>query len=408
MADGKLTALTAKKLTKPGHHGDGGGLYLRIAEGRKSWMFRYKRAGKTHWLGLGAFDDFTLAEARDAARECRRQLKENIDPKEARRAAKAAALEAESITFKVMAEKYIKAHEAEWRNEKHAAQWSSTLEAYAYPVLGERPVHSVGVNDVLEALEPIWTAKPETASRVRGRIEAVLDYAAARKLRSSENPARWRGNLDHLLPARAKIAAVEHHAALPWADLPGLMERLGGSKGAAALCLRFLALTATRSMEARGATWAEIDLDAKTWTIPGNRMKAGKEHRIPLSAQAVAILTEMAQLGRAPNKLVFEGGRKARPLSDVALSKALRVAGAGEYTVHGLRSTFRDWCAERTAYPREVAETALAHTNKDKVEAAYLRGDHFEQRRRLMDDWGTYATSPAPKGKVVNIGKARA
>jgi integrase len=408
MADGKLTALEAKRLTKPGHHGDGGGLYLRIAEGRKSWMFRYKRAGKTHWLGLGAFDDFTLAEAREAARECRRQLKANIDPMEARRTAKTAALEAEAMTFKVMAEKCIKSHEAEWRNAKHAAQWTATLTAYAYPVLGERPVHSVSVNDVLEALEPIWTTKPETASRVRGRIEAVLDYAAARGLRSKENPARWRGNLDHLLPKKAKFARVEHHAALPWANLPALMAKLGESKGTAALCLRLLALTATRSMEARGAMWGEMDLEAKTWTIPAARMKAAREHRIPLSAPAVAILEEMALFGTAPGKLVFEGGRKGKPLSDVALSKALRVAGAGDYTVHGLRSTFRDWTAERTAYPREVAETALAHTNKDKVEAAYLRGDHFEQRRRLMDEWATYAASPAPKGKVVNIGKARA
>ena len=408
MADGKLTALTAKRLTKPGHHGDGGGLYLRIAEARKSWMFRYKRAGKTHWLGLGAFDDFTLAEARDAARECRRQLKESIDPIEARRAAKAAALEAEGLTFKVMAERCIKAHEAKWRNEKHAAQWTSTLKAYAYPAFGEKPVHSVGVADVLEALEPIWTEKPETASRVRGRIEAVLDYAAARKLRPSENPARWRGNLDHLLPARAKIAKVEHHAALPWADLPRLVVRLGESKGTAAICLRFLILTATRSMEARGATWAEIDMDKKVWTVPAERMKAGREHRIPLSRAAVAVLEHMAQLGTEPGKLVFPGAVKGKPLSDVSLSKALRAAGGGDYTVHGLRSTFRDWCAERTAYPREVAESALAHTNRNAVEAAYLRSDHFEQRRRLMDEWATYATSPAPAEVVVSIGKARA
>lgn len=408
MADGKLTALQVKKMTKPGHHGDGGGLYLRVGDGRKSWMFRYKVAGKTTWLGLGPESDYTLAEAREAARQCRRQLREGIDPLEARRAAKATTQEAEGLTFQVMAEKYIKAHEAEWRNAKHAAQWAATLTAYAYPIMGNKPVHSIDVADVLEALEPIWTEKPETASRVRGRIEAVLDYAAARKLRSSENPARWRGHLDHLLPARAKVARVEHHAAIPYADLPALMVKLSASRGMAAMCLRFDILTAARSGEARGATWGEIDVESATWTIPGNRMKAGREHRVPLSAPALAILREVAQLGTDPAQLVFPGAVKGKPLSDVALNKALATAGGGAFTVHGMRSTFRDWCAERTTYPREVAEAALAHTNKDKVEAAYLRGDHFEQRRRLMDDWAAYATTPAaPAGQVVNIGKAR-
>ena len=409
MAEGKLTAMQVNRLTKPGHHGAGGGLYLRVREDRKVWFFRYKVAGKTHWLGLGAYPDYTLAEAREAARQCRRQLREGIDPLEARRAAKAATQEAEGLTFQMMAEKYIKAHEAEWKNEKHAAQWAATLKVYVHPVMGNKPVHIVGVADVLEALEPIWTEKPETASRIRGRIEAVLNYAAARNLRSSENPARWRGHLDHLLPARAKVARVEHHAALPWADLPRLVERLGESKGIAALCLRFLILTAARSGEARGAIWAEIDMEAGIWTVPPERMKAGREHRIPLSDPAMAVLGEMAQLGTEPGKLAFPGAVKDRPLSDVALNKALATAGGGEHTVHGMRSTFRDWCAERTAYPREVAEAALAHTNKDKVEAAYLRGDHFEQRRRLMADWAAYATTPAaPAGQVVNIGKARA
>jgi integrase len=409
MADGKLTALQVKKMTTPGHHGDGGGLYLRVGDGRKSWMFRYKIAGKTTWLGLGPESDYTLAEAREAARQCRRQLREGTDPLEARRAAKAAALEAEGLTFQTMAEKYIKAHEAEWKNEKHAAQWTATLKAYVYPAMGNKPVHSIGVADVLEALEPIWTEKPETASRVRGRIEAVLDYAAARKLRSNENPARWRGHLDHLLPARAKVARVEHHAALPWADLPALYAKLTESTGMAAMCLRFLILNANRSGEARGATWAEIDMDKKLWTIPAERMKAGREHRIPLSAPAVAILEEIALLGTEPGKLVFPGRVKGKPLSDVALNKALATAGGGAFTVHGFRSSFRDWCAERTACPREVAEAALAHTLKDKTEGAYARTDHLEKRRRLMDDWAAYATTPAaPAGEVVNIGKARA
>ena len=408
MADGKLTALGAKKLTKPGHHGDGGGLYLRVADGRKSWMFRYKVKGKTHWLGLGAFDDYDLAEVRDAARECRRQLREGIDPIAARRDAKAAAVEAGEITFKVMAQRYIAAHKDTWRNAKHAEQWPSTLEAYVYPIMGERPVASVSVADVLAVLEPIWWEKPETASRVRGRIETVLDYAASRHLRTGENPARWRGHLQHSLPARAKVAKVEHHAALPWAELPRVMGRLMESKGTSALCLRFLILTAARSNEARGVTWGEIDLDAKVWSVPDNRMKGGLDHRVPLSAPVLEILKALAPLGTSPDKLVFEGGKKEKPLSDVAVTKALSTAGADDYTVHGLRSTFRDWCAERTAYPREVCEAALAHVNKDKVEAAYARTDHFEQRCRLMADWAAYAMSPAPAGKVVSIGKARA
>jgi integrase len=338
---------------------------------------------------------------------------QGINPIEQRRVAKDAAKEAQGQTFQTIAERYIKAHEPEWGNTKHAAQWTATLTAYAYPTLKDKPVSSIGVNDVLAVLESIWTEKPETASRVRGRLEAVLGYAAALKLRSTENPARWRGNLDHLLPKRGDIAEVEHHPAVPWAELPGVYAKLCESRGLSALCLRFLILTAVRSNEARSATWAEIDMDAKVWTVPALRMKGRKtkkrEHRVPLSAPALAILGEMAQFGTAPDKLVFPGAVKGKPLSDVALNKALRAAGAVDYVVHGLRSTFRDWAAERTAYPREVAESALAHVNKDKSEAAYLRTDHLEQRRRLMDDWATYATTPAaPAGQVVNIGKARA
>jgi integrase len=408
MADGKLTALKAKNLSTPGHHFDGGGLYLRIAEGRKSWMFRYKVAGKDKWLGLGAFDDFTLADARESARECRRLRTQGIDPLEHRRAAREAAQAAQAMTFKHVAGLYIDAHKDGWRNAKHAAQWEATLTAYAYPVLGDKPVSAITVSHILAVLEPIWKVKPETASRLRGRIENVLDHAAARHLRTGENPARWRGHLAHLLPERAKLAKVEHHAAVPYADLPRVYDKLAESKGTAALCLRFLILTAARSGEARGATWAEINPDAGIWTIPAERMKADKEHRVPLSAPAVEILRDMAALGTDPAKLVFEGGRKDRPLSDVAVSKALRAAGGDGYTVHGMRSTFRDWCEERTSYSGAIAEAALAHTNKDKVEAAYLRTDHMDQRRRLMAEWGTFATTPASAmGEVVAIGKAR-
>jgi integrase len=371
-------------------------------------MFRYKVQGKTHWMGLGPESDYTLAEAREAARQCRRQLREGIDPIEARQAAKAAAMVETGQTFEAVADLYIAAHKAGWRNEKHGKQWRATLEAYAFPLIGNKPVQAVTGGDVLAILEPIWADKTETASRVRGRIENVLDYAAARQWRTGENPARWKGNLDHLLPDRAKVAKVEHHAAIPWQDMPALVAKLAESKGTAALCLRFLILTAARSGEARGARWNEIDLDGKTWTVPAARMKAGQEHRVPLSAAALAILTPMLPLKKKVDDLVFPGGRAGSPLSDVALNKALATAGGADFTVHGMRSTFRDWAAESTSYAREIAESALAHTNKDKVEAAYLRGDHFKKRGLLMDAWAAYATSPAPTGKVVGIRQARA
>lgn len=408
MADGKLTALKATKLTKPGHHSDGGGLYLRIAANRKSWMFRYKVAGKDKWMGLGAFGDFSLVEARAAARECRQLLTQGIDPLEHRRTAQAASQAAQAATFRHVAVLYVSAHKAGWRNAKHAAQWEATLVAYVYPSFGDRPVSAVTVADVLAVLEPIWLTKPETASRVRGRIENVLDYAAARHMRTGENPARWRGHLDHLLPERSKVAKVEHHAAIAYADLPALYAKLTESTGMAAACLRFTILTASRSGEARGATWSEIDLEAAIWTVPAARMKAGKEHRVPLSEPALEILRDMEARGTDPSKLVFPGYAKGRPLSDVALSKALRVAGGGEFTVHGMRSTFRVWSEERTGYSGAVCEAALAHINKDKVEAAYQRSDLLEQRRRLMGEWGTFATTPAPAtGDVIPLGRAR-
>jgi integrase len=407
MATGKLTAIAVNRQTNPGTYGDGGGLYLKVSEGGKSWLFRFKLHGKATWMGLGAVADYSLAEAREKARACRRMVAEGVNPIDQRREAQEAAREAQRQTFQAVAERCIAAHKAEWRNAKHAAQWESTLSLYAYPHFGSRPVQSVAVSHVLAALEPIWTEKPETASRVRGRIEAVLDYATARKLRSGENPARWRGNLDHLLPRRSKVARVKHHAAAPYTDIPALMTKLEKSNGTAALCLRFAILTAARSGEARGATWGEIDMEAAVWNVPGERMKAGREHRVPLSTPVLAILREMAQLGANPSGLVFPGQARGKPLSDVAVSKALRAAGGDGFTVHGCRSSFRQWVAEQTAYPSDVAEMALAHTNKDKVEAAYQRSDLFEKRRRLMDDWGTYATTPAAHGDVVRIGKVR-
>jgi integrase len=409
MADGKLTALKVKNLSKPGAYADGRGLYLAVAAervkdgkkvpGGKSWLYRYKVAGRGHWLGLGGAGDVTLAQARIAAEDARRSVKSGVDPIATKRAAKAKP--AESVkSFETVADEYIAAHKAGWKNEKHGKQWRATLEAYAFPFFGQNPVAGITVDDVLDCLTPIWESKPETASRVRGRIEAVLDYAKTRGWRSGENPARWKGHLDHLLPARAKIARVVHHAALPWAALPAVMAKLADAGGMSALALRFAVLSAARSGEARGARWNEIDMAGKVWTIPMERMKAGVEHRVPLSDAAVAILTAVQPARKAPDGFVFPGGKKNAPLSDVALSKALAAVAEG-FTVHGMRSTFRDWAAESTAYPREVAEAALAHANRDKVEAAYRRSDLFQQRARLMEAWAKYCTGPTIKSSTV-------
>jgi integrase len=403
MADGKLNALSVRRLKKPGHHGDGGGLYLRIGEGRRSWMFRYKRAGKTVWLGLGPERDVTLAEARELAREQRRLLLKGISPIEHRAATRAAQKAAAGHPFKTVAELYIEAHKPGWRNAKHAAQWSTTLERHAYPVIGTMPVAAVLTEHVLRLLQPIWTELPETASRVRGRVEAILNYSAAQGWRSGDNPARWRGHLDHLLPPRSKVARVVHHPALPWQGLPAVMAKLSARNGTAARCLAFLVLTAARSGEAREARWSELDLDAAVWAVPPERMKAGREHRVPLAPQAVAILEAMLPLRQNDEDLVFPGGRAGRPLSDVAVSKALRAAGGVGVTVHGCRSSFRDWCGEAVAVPREVAEAALAHTNRDKVEAAYLRSDLFERRRKLMADWADFCIPPSAAANVARM-----
>jgi integrase len=391
MSEEKRTAKEWKGVTKPGFTADGGGLYLSIVKGSRTWMFRYKRAGKGHWMGLGPDSLVSLADARDAAIDARRLLRKGIDPIEHRReVAKARAAEAASAkTFETVANEFITSHKAGWKNEKHGDQWKATLTAYAYPFFGDEPVSRITVDNVLECLKPIWEDKPETASRVRGRIENILDYAKTRGWRVGENPARWKGHLDHILPARAKIARVVHHAALPWGDLPAVMSKLAAAGGTSALCLRFTILTAARSGEARGARWNEIDMAGKVWTVPAERMKAGQVHRVPLSDAALEILKQLLPLKKEPDSLVFPGGKKARPLSDVAVSKALAAAADG-VTVHGMRSAFRDWAAEATIYPREVAEVALAHRNPDRVEAVYRRSDLFDQRARMMGDWAVY------------------
>ncbi|MBO0736608.1 MAG: site-specific integrase, partial [Alphaproteobacteria bacterium] len=294
-------------------------------------------------------------------------------------------------------------HEASWRNPKHRQQWRNTLGYYVLPAIGELPVAAVDTGAVMKILEPLWRDKTETASRVRGRIESILDYAKARGWRDGENPARWRGHLDHLLPKRGKVQRVEHHDALPWRECGGFVQRVRQHDAMSARCLEFLILTTSRSGEARGARWSEIDLDDAVWTVPGERMKAGREHRVPLSDAALDVLRTMAALGSEPGELVFPGMKNGRPLSDVALAKAVVAAGGNGATVHGFRSTFRDWCAESTNHPRELAEAALAHTLKDKVEAAYQRGDLLEKRRRLMADWAAFCAKPAVAGEVVPL-----
>ena len=387
----KLTALQVSRATKRGLLGDGGGLYLQItAAGSKSWLFRYRVNGKLRHHGLGPANTVSLAEARDKALACRKLRLDGIDPIEAKQQQRAAAQlsAAKALTFAECATAYIEAHRSGWRNPKHAGQWSATLATCAYPAFGDLPVAAIDIALVMKAIDPIWRTKSETAKRVRGRIETVLDWAKVRGCRTGENPARWRGNLEHLLPAPSKVANVVHHAALPYAELPAFWTRLAEQAGTGAQALRLAILTAARTGEIIGATWDEIDLDQAVWTIPADRMKAGNEHRVPLSPPAVAILLDMRTL-RAGD-FVFPGAKAGKPLSNMALLMALRRMGRGDLTAHGFRSTFRDWAAECTDAPREVAEAALAHTLADKVEAAYRRSDLFEKRRGLMEAWAGY------------------
>lgn len=373
-------------------HPDGGGLYLQVATGgSKSWIFRYRFHGRERQMGLGPLHTVSLAEARDLALQARKMKLQGIDPIEAKRASRAALrLEAaKSVSFDAAVASYLQANRSGWKNAKHADQWESTLRTYASPHFGALPIAAVDTSLVLKALEPIWASKAETASRVRGRIEAVLDWATVRGHRTGENPARWRGHLDKLLPAPRKVAAVEHHPALPFGELPAFMARLGGQVGFGARALEFAILTATRTGEVIGATWDEIDLETRTWIIPKTRMKAGREHRVPLNDAACALLTALPQgKGQEP---VFPGAKAGKPLSNMALLATLKRMDRPDLTTHGFRSTFRDWAAETTDYPNEVVEMALAHTVGNKVEAAYRRGDLFIKRQALMREWGEYA-----------------
>jgi integrase len=340
-------------------------------------------AGTAHNMGLGPFPDISLAEARERAAAQRRLRLDGADPIATRKASRmAAGLDAaKAMTFRQCAEAYIASHQAGWRNPKHRAQWPATLSAYVFPIFGELPVAAVDVGLVMKAVEPIWTAKAETAGRVRGCIESVLDWATARGYRQGENPARWKGHLENLLPKRAKVQRVKHHAALPYAELPDFMDELGQQNGLAARALEFAILTAARTGEIIGATWSEIDFEARLWTVPAERMKANREHRVPLSEAAVAILRPLYDA--RTDERIFA-------ISNMAMLMLLRRMGRGDLTAHGFRSTFSDWCAEQTNTPSEVREMALAHTVGDKVEAAYRRGDMFETRRQLAVAWAWY------------------
>ncbi|MGE3708979.1 MAG: tyrosine-type recombinase/integrase [Hyphomicrobiaceae bacterium] len=393
----RLSAAKVRTITQPGLHADGGNLYLQVTasdDGKtigRSWIFRYTApAGGAAKMGLGSAKDVSLARAREIAAEYRQQLADGKDPKRERKRVKDAA---KSITLEEAAKSLIGSKEAGWRNDKHRQQWCNTLATYVYPTIGETPVADITVDDVVKVLDPIWTIKPETAGRVRGRIESVLSWAKARGYRTGENPAAWKDNLAHILPPRSKVRRVKHHAALPYAEIPQFMRELSRREGVSNLALKFVILTAARTGEALGAEWPEIDFEARLWTVPAERMKAGKEHRVPLSPQAIVVLRRMLPLREGP--FIFVGQRKGRPLSNMALLMQLRDLRPG-VTTHGFRSSFKDWSSEATSTPNFVSEAALAHVVADKVEAAYRRSDLLERRRQLMNEWAAFCM-PAHK-----------
>ena len=400
-----LTPLQVKN-AKPGRHVDGNGLHLLVkASGARSWVLRFTLHGKTRDVGLSRChealvllaqsgrEELSLAQARDLAAIYRLKVRAGIDPLSEREQQAAASRvaqaqdEAAQLTFYDAAQSYLASRESTWRNAKHRQQWHNTLSAYVFPSLGALPVADIGTAEVLAVLEPIWKSKAETANRVRGRMEAIIDAARARGHFSGENPARWRGHLDKILPARQRLSRG-HHAAMPYDEVPAFLEQLRARKAVAAMALEFTILTAARTGEVLGATWEEVDVEKRTWTVPAQRMKAGREHRVPLSNHAVELLNETRKL---ENPFLFPGQRGG-PMSGMAMAMLLRRMGH-ELTVHGFRSSFRDWASETTAFPHEVCEMALAHSISNKSEAAYRRGDIFDKRRMLMDEWAHYCCS---------------
>jgi integrase len=404
-------AVVVARMKQPGLHFVGGvpGLALQVtATGARSWILRATIAGKRRDMGLGSFPDVSLAIARQAAPDARAQISNGRDPIEEGRAADTALAEARAaaVTFERAATLYVEAHESAWRGTKHTVQWRTVMEAYAYPVLDAMNVDAVKLPHVMQVLEPIWRSKTQTASRLRGRIESVLDWAAARGYRQGPNPAQWLGLLDKLLPAPAKVAKPDHHAALPVSEIGAFMQLVRAQPGIGARALEFAVLTAARSGEALRASWSEIDFDASVWTITAERMKAGREHRVPLSAACIELLRKLEQARQS--EWVFLGRLVGRPLETNACFAVLRRMGRGDITVHGFRRTFRDWCAERTQYPNEVAEMALAHTLSNKVEAAYRRGDLIDKRRQMMEDWAAFCAKPQSNPEVIAIKAAAA
>jgi integrase len=400
----KLTSLSVRNATRRGLYGDGGGLFLQVgASGSKSWVFRWKKAGRFRVMGLGPVHTLSLAEAREKARDCRKLRLDGIDPLEHRRTTRAAAQldAAKAMTFKECADAYIASHSAAWRS-RTLASWEGTLERHVYPSIGQLPIHAIDVGVLMKTIEALWHEKPETANRARGRIERVLDWATVRGYRAGENPARWRGQLESLLPRHSQVRRVEHHAALPYAALGPFMTELRAQEGAAARALEFTILTAARTGEVLGARWDEINATERLWTVPTRPgVKNKKEHRVPLSKRAMAIIEQMH--GARRDEFVFPSSKPGRPLSNMAMMMMLRRLGRGDLTVHGFRSTFRDWAAERTSFPAEVAEMALAHAVANQVEAAYRRGDLFQKRRQLAEAWAAFCVARPLAGEVVPI-----
>lgn len=406
----KLSALTIKHAKARGLLSDGGGLYLQIsATGAKSWIYRYMRRGTPRTMGLGSLNTIGLADARTKAEECRRLLSEGIDPIQARleQRAKVKQEATQAVTFKKCSEDYIAGKKIEWKNAKHTWQWSNSLEKYVYATIGDTAVQDIDTKLVLKVMEPIWQEITETATRIRERIETVLEWAKTRGYRTGDNPARWKGHLENFLANPAKIHKVEHYPALPYAEIGSFIAKLDENHpGNAAQALKFLILTVARTNEVVGAQWPEIDQGKGIWTIPANRMKMGKEHRVPLSQAALAIL-ELMHRQHNFSSFVFPGQKKDGSMSNMALLMLLRRMGWQDITVHGFRSTFRDWAAEQTSYPYEVAEAALAHAARNKTEAAYFRSDLFEKRQKMMEDWAGYCLASRMKNLMVAGGAQR-
>jgi integrase len=388
----RLTSLKVARAKRPGMYADGGSLYLRVAPGgSKQWIFRYAAStGRMRDMSLGAVHTFSLAEARERATEARKLRADGIDPLDHKRAQRAAlrAADAKAMTFEQCARGFIKDNEAEWTNPKHRHEWETTLRKYVFPLLGSLPVEAIDTPLVLKVVKPLWERIPTTASRVLGRIQAVLGWATVHHYRSGDNPARWQGHLEHALPALSKVAKAEHHAALPYAQVGAFVAKLRKDSSVGARCLEFITLTAARLGEAINAEWDEIDLANRVWVVPASRMKADREHRVPLSGAALAVLKAVQAIRQSD--YVFPGTRQGRPVGENTPVRLAKQAAGSNITVHGLRSTFRDWASERTSFSREVAEMALAHAIPNAVEAAYRRGDLFEKRRRLMEAWAKF------------------